>query len=30
VLPNPSGLNANYSLQALADLLRELRLAAEE
>ncbi len=30
VLPNPSGLNANYSLRALADLLRELRLAAEE
>lgn len=30
VLPNPSGLNANYSLHALAELLRELRQAAEE
>ena len=28
VLPNPSGLNANYSLDALARLFRELRDAA--
>ena len=28
-LPNPSGLNANYSLAALTELLRELRIAAE-
>jgi TDG/mug DNA glycosylase family protein len=29
VLPNPSGLNANYRLDDLARLFRELRLAAE-
>jgi TDG/mug DNA glycosylase family protein len=28
-LPNPSGLNANYSLATLTELLRELRIAAE-
>lgn len=28
VLPNPSGLNAHYSLERLADLFRQLRLAA--
>jgi TDG/mug DNA glycosylase family protein len=27
VLPNPSGLNAHYTLDALADRFRELRLA---
>lgn len=30
VLPNPSGLNAHYQLPRLAELFRELRLAAEE
>jgi double-stranded uracil-DNA glycosylase len=30
VLPNPSGLNAHYSLEALADLFRELKEAAGE
>ncbi|MFE9426748.1 G/U mismatch-specific DNA glycosylase [Kitasatospora sp. NPDC006697] len=30
VLPNPSGLNAHYSLDALADRFRELRLATED
>ena len=30
VLPNPSGLNAHYQLDALAALFREVRLAAEE
>jgi double-stranded uracil-DNA glycosylase len=30
VLPNPSGLNAHYTLQGFADAFRELRLAAEE
>jgi len=29
VLPNPSGLNAHYRLEALADLFRELRRAVE-
>ena len=29
VLPNPSGLNANYQLKELARLFRELRLAAD-
>ena len=29
VLPNPSGLNANYQLGALAKLFREVRIAAE-
>ena len=29
VLPNPSGLNAHYQAGQLADLFRELRLAAE-
>lgn len=29
VLPNPSGLNAHYPLSALAELLRQLRIAAE-
>ncbi len=29
VLPNPSGLNAHYQLDALADLFREVRLAAD-
>ncbi len=29
VLPNPSGLNANYSLEDLARLLREVRAAVE-
>lgn len=29
VLPSPSGLNAHYQLPDLADLFRELRLAAE-
>ena len=28
VLPNPSGLNANYQLDALARLFKELRLEA--
>ena len=28
VLPNPSGLNAHYSLDALAGLFAELRVAA--
>lgn len=30
VLPNPSGLNAHYRLDDLAEKLRELRLAVEE
>ena len=30
VLPNPSGLNAHYRLEDLAEKLRELRLAVEE
>jgi len=30
VLPNPSGLNANYQLPDLARLFRELRVATEE
>ena len=30
VLPNPSGLNAHYRLEDLADKLRELRLAVQE
>jgi TDG/mug DNA glycosylase family protein len=30
VLPNPSGLNAHFGLQDLADLFRELRLATEQ
>lgn len=30
VLPNPSGLNAHYQLDGLADLFRQLRLAAQE
>lgn len=30
VLPNPSGLNAHYQLDALAALFREVRLAADE
>lgn len=30
VLPNPSGLNAHYQLDDLADLFRQLRLAAQE
>ncbi len=30
VLPNPSGLNANYQLDDLARLLEEVRLAAED
>jgi TDG/mug DNA glycosylase family protein len=29
VLPNPSGLNAHYTLEALAAVFRELRLAAQ-
>ncbi len=29
VLPNPSGLNAHYTLEGLADLFREMRLALE-
>ena len=29
ILPNPSGLNAHYQLPELAQLFRELRLAAE-
>ena len=29
VLPNPSGLNAHYQLDALADLFRDVRLAAD-
>ncbi len=29
VLPNPSGLNAHYRMQAIVDLLAELRLAVE-
>jgi TDG/mug DNA glycosylase family protein len=29
VLPNPSGLNAHYQLVDLAELLREVRVAAE-
>lgn len=29
VLPNPSGLNAHYHLEAIVELFRELRLAAE-
>ena len=29
VLPNPSGLNAHYQLDALAELFREVRLAAD-
>jgi double-stranded uracil-DNA glycosylase len=29
VLPNPSGLNAHYSLEALAELFRELKEAAD-
>jgi TDG/mug DNA glycosylase family protein len=29
VLPNPSGLNAHYTLEALAEVFRELRLAAQ-
>lgn len=30
ILPNPSGLNAHYQLPELAQLFRELRMAAEE
>jgi TDG/mug DNA glycosylase family protein len=30
VLPNPSGLNANYQRQDLARLFRELKLAADD
>ena len=30
VLPNPSGLNANYQADALARLFRELKDAVEE
>jgi TDG/mug DNA glycosylase family protein len=30
VLPNPSGLNANYQLGALTEMFIELRMAAEE
>ncbi|HEX7974796.1 MAG TPA: G/U mismatch-specific DNA glycosylase [Anaerolineales bacterium] len=30
VLPNPSGLNAHYQLDGLAELFRELRAAAQE
>lgn len=30
VLPNPSGLNAHYSLEDLANLFRALKVAAEE
>jgi double-stranded uracil-DNA glycosylase len=30
VLPNPSGLNAHYSLAQLAELYREVKLAAEK
>jgi TDG/mug DNA glycosylase family protein len=30
VLPNPSGLNAHYNLEGLAELLREMRIAVEE
>ena len=30
VLPNPSGLNAHYRLEDLAEKLRELRLAVQE
>jgi TDG/mug DNA glycosylase family protein len=30
ILPNPSGLNAHYSLARLAEQYRELKLAAEE
>ena len=30
VLPNPSGLNANYQLGALTEMFVELRIAAEE
>lgn len=30
VLPNPSGLNANYQLPKLIEMFEELRLAAEE
>ena len=30
VLPNPSGLNAHYQIADLAQLFRELRLAAEQ
>jgi TDG/mug DNA glycosylase family protein len=29
ILPNPSGLNAHYQLAGLADVFRELRVAAE-
>jgi TDG/mug DNA glycosylase family protein len=30
IIPNPSGLNAHYSLDALAKLLRELNTAASQ
>ena len=30
VLPNPSGLNANYQADALVELFRELRVASSE
>jgi TDG/mug DNA glycosylase family protein len=30
VLPNPSGLNAHYNLEGLAELLRELRIAKDK
>ncbi|MFN2456523.1 MAG: G/U mismatch-specific DNA glycosylase, partial [Pyrinomonadaceae bacterium] len=29
ILPNPSGLNAHYQLKDLAEMFRELRMAAE-
>jgi len=30
VLPNPSGLNAHYTLPALAEVFREFRLTVEQ